>query len=179
MRANRVADTELVEHVRVRRGQVGDRVVGQDQPLEHRLVHHAADVLLVTPQGLELRLGDRRSDELLVDRVEVDRAAAAVGLDTEGHDDKAERGKRGGQCGVILARPAQRPRLDARAPGEGGSSAMPDWSELLCDHRPLLVYDSRETYFADAASSLVGNASAPDRARRHPAGRSRPGLNAR
>lgn len=35
---------------------------------------------------------------------------------------------------------------------------MPDWSELLLDHRPLLVYDSRETYFADAASSLVGNA---------------------
>ena len=35
---------------------------------------------------------------------------------------------------------------------------MPDWSELLRDHRPLLVYDSRETYFADAASSLVGNA---------------------
>jgi len=35
---------------------------------------------------------------------------------------------------------------------------MPDWSKLLHDHRPLLVYDSRETYFADAASSLVGNA---------------------
>jgi hypothetical protein len=35
---------------------------------------------------------------------------------------------------------------------------MPDWSKLLNDHRPLLVYDSRETYFADAASSLVGNA---------------------
>ena len=35
---------------------------------------------------------------------------------------------------------------------------MPDWSELLCDHRPLLVHDSPETYFADAASSLVGNA---------------------
>jgi Vacuolar protein sorting-associated protein 62 len=35
---------------------------------------------------------------------------------------------------------------------------MPDWSRLLLDHRPLLVYDSRETYFADAASSLVGNA---------------------
>ena len=32
----------------------------------------------------------------------------------------------------------QRPRLDVRAPGEGGSSAMPDWSELLCDHRPML-----------------------------------------
>jgi hypothetical protein len=35
---------------------------------------------------------------------------------------------------------------------------MTDWSKLLHDHRPLLVYDSRETYFADAASSLVGNA---------------------
>ncbi len=35
---------------------------------------------------------------------------------------------------------------------------MPDWSKLLHDHSPLLVYDSRETYFADAASSLVGNA---------------------
>lgn len=35
---------------------------------------------------------------------------------------------------------------------------MPDWSGLLRDHRPLLVYDSRETYFADAASSLMGNA---------------------
>jgi hypothetical protein len=36
--------------------------------------------------------------------------------------------------------------------------AMADWSRLLHDHRPLLVYDSRETYFADAASSLVVNA---------------------
>src|SRR5215212_4513139 len=35
---------------------------------------------------------------------------------------------------------------------------MADWSSLLHDHRPLLVYDSRETYFADAASSLVVNA---------------------
>jgi hypothetical protein len=35
---------------------------------------------------------------------------------------------------------------------------MPDWSKLLHDHRPILVYDSRETYFADAASSIVVNA---------------------
>jgi hypothetical protein len=35
---------------------------------------------------------------------------------------------------------------------------MPDWSKMLNDYSPLLVYDSRETYFADAASSLVGNA---------------------
>jgi hypothetical protein len=35
---------------------------------------------------------------------------------------------------------------------------MTDWSTLLSDLRPMLVYDSREIYFADAASSLVSNA---------------------
>jgi hypothetical protein len=35
---------------------------------------------------------------------------------------------------------------------------MPDWSRLLQDHRPVLVYDSRETYFADAAATMVVNA---------------------
>jgi hypothetical protein len=46
----------------------------------------------------------------------------------------------------------------AHALGRTRGITMPNWSKLLQDHSPLLVYDSRETYFADAASSFVGNA---------------------
>ena len=91
VRPHRVAHAELVEDVRVGGREVGDRVVGEDQPLEHRLVDEPADDLLVGAQRLELGVADRRRDQLLVDGVEVDRAALAVGLLAERHDDEAQR----------------------------------------------------------------------------------------
>ena len=79
-----MAHAELVEDVRVRGREVGDRVVGEDQPLEHRLVDQPADQLLVGAQRLELGLADRRREQVRVDGVEVDRAAAPVGLGPNG-----------------------------------------------------------------------------------------------
>ena len=91
VRARGVADAELVEDVRVRGRQVGDRVVGQDQPLEHRLVDHPPDDVLVGAQWLQLRIANRRRQQRLVDRVEIDRAAPPVGLQPERHDHEAQR----------------------------------------------------------------------------------------
>ena len=87
----RVADAELVEHVGIGAGDVGHRVVAEHQPLEHRLVDRAADLLLVGADRLKPGAGDRRRDDLLVDRVEIGHAARGVGLLAERHQHETER----------------------------------------------------------------------------------------
>jgi hypothetical protein len=86
-----MADAQLVEHVGVRRRQVGHRVLAQDQPLEHGLVDHAARRLLVGAERFEVGELDRRLDQLAVDGVEIDERSRRVGLGPEGHQDEAQR----------------------------------------------------------------------------------------
>ena len=93
-RPHRVADAELVEHVGVGAGDVGDGVMAEHQPLEHRLVNGAADLLLVGADRLEPGLGDRRRDDPLVHRVEIGHAACGVELLAERHQHEAERSER-------------------------------------------------------------------------------------
>ena len=90
-RAERVTDAELVIDVGVGAGHVGDGVVAEHQPLEHRLVDGAADLLLVGADHLHPRLKHRGRDHLIVDRVEIDDAAAAFRLPAERHQHEAER----------------------------------------------------------------------------------------
>jgi hypothetical protein len=61
-RPERMADTELVVNVRVGAGHVGDGVVAEHQPLEHRLVDRAADLLLVGADHVHARRETRRYD---------------------------------------------------------------------------------------------------------------------
>ena len=91
----RVSHAELVEDVRVRGGQVGDGVLAEQQPLEHRLVDDPARLLLVGPERLEVGGLDRGRDHLGVDGVEVDRPAGPVGLLPERHQHEAERSIQG------------------------------------------------------------------------------------
>lgn len=79
-----MAQPQLVEDVGVRGGEIGDRVLAEDQPLEHGLVDEAPRHLLVGAQRLHVRLLDGGADELLVDAVEVHHAAGAVQLLPEG-----------------------------------------------------------------------------------------------
>ena len=63
-RAHGVTDAELVEHVGIGAGDVGHGVMAEHQPLEHRLVDGAADLLLVGADRLEPGPHDRRRDDL-------------------------------------------------------------------------------------------------------------------
>jgi len=75
-----VADTQLVVDVDVGvgGGEVRDGVLAQDEPLVHRLVDDAADLLFVGPDGLQLGRCAGGPNDLLIDVIEVDRDAAAV-----------------------------------------------------------------------------------------------------
>jgi hypothetical protein len=89
---------ELVEDVRVGGRDVGDRVVAEDEPLEHRLVDDAPGKLLVGAERLHSRVDDRGAQQLLVHRVEVHRMTGRVGLAPERHKDEAEgAGRRSGR----------------------------------------------------------------------------------
>ena len=90
-RAHRVPDAELVEYVGVGAGDVGHGVMAEHQPLEHRLVDGAADLLLVGADRLEPRMLDRRGDDLGIDGVEIGDAPGRVHLLAERHQHEAER----------------------------------------------------------------------------------------
>jgi hypothetical protein len=85
-RANAVTQAELVEDIGVGTGQVGDGEVAENQPLVHRFVNDPAADLLIGAQRLHARRLDRRSDQLAVDGVEVDRGPGGNGLLAEGHE---------------------------------------------------------------------------------------------
>ena len=93
-RPHRVADAEFVEHVGIGAGDVGDGVVAQHQPLEHRLVDGAADPLLVGADRFEPHRLHRRRDDVAVDGVEIGGAPGRIGLAAERHQHKAQRGFR-------------------------------------------------------------------------------------
>jgi hypothetical protein len=86
-----VADAKLVIDVRVGAGDVGHRVGAEHQPLEHRLVDGAADLLLIGADRRETRGGDRGCDDLLIDGVKIGGAARCVGLAPERHQHETER----------------------------------------------------------------------------------------
>src|ERR671913_316707 len=54
--AHGVTQAELVEHVGVGRGEIGNGVLTENQPLVHRLVNDAPGHLFVRPQRFELGL---------------------------------------------------------------------------------------------------------------------------
>ncbi|MGH3614802.1 MAG: hypothetical protein ACRDRK_19860 [Pseudonocardia sp.] len=85
--------TPVVVHVRVRRGEVRDGVVAQQEPLEHRLVDDPAHVLLVGPDALQVGRIDSGPDHLLVHRIEIDHPDGRVLLGSERHQHEAERAK--------------------------------------------------------------------------------------
>ena len=90
-RPHRMADAELVIDVGIGAGDVGDRVVAEHQPLEHRLVDGAADLLLVGADRIELGRVHGRRDDLTIDRVEIGGTTGRVSLAAERHQDEAER----------------------------------------------------------------------------------------
>src|SRR5262245_11641995 len=84
-------NAELVEHIGIGARDVGDRVVAEHQPLEHRLVDGAADLLLVRPHWLEAGLRNRGRDEAVIDLGGIGDPAGRRGLGAERHEDEAER----------------------------------------------------------------------------------------
>jgi hypothetical protein len=78
-------------YVGIGAGDVGHGVVAEHQPLEHRLVDGAADLLLVGADRLEPRLADRRRDDLGVDGVEIGDTPGRVHLLAERHQHETER----------------------------------------------------------------------------------------
>ena len=92
-RPHGVPDAQLVEHVGIGAGDVGHGVVAEHQPLEHRLVDGAADLLLVGADRLEPGPGDRGRDDLQVDGVEIGDAPGGIHLLAERHQHEAERCK--------------------------------------------------------------------------------------
>ena len=92
-RSHRVPDAELVEHVGIGAGDVGHGVMAEHQPLEHRLVDGAADLLLVGADRLEPRTLDRGRNDLGVDGIEIGDARGGVHLLAERHQHEAEREK--------------------------------------------------------------------------------------
>ena len=68
----RVADAKLVKHVRVGQCEVGDYVLGKQQPGEHRSMNDSARALLIAPYCIESRRQDRRFDGVVVNLVKID-----------------------------------------------------------------------------------------------------------
>ena len=84
-----MADAQLVDGVRVRRGEVGDDEVGVEQQLVHRLVYEAGVDDGVGADALQPGLLDGPLDDDAVGLVEVEHAAGGeVGLGAEPHDDE-------------------------------------------------------------------------------------------
>ncbi len=90
VRPDRVPDAQLVEDVGVGGGEVDNGVVGQDQPLVHRLVDQPAHQLLVGPQRHHRGRFDGGCEQLCVHGVEVHDTPARVWLGAERHDDEAQ-----------------------------------------------------------------------------------------
>ena len=90
-RPDGVPDAELVEHIGIGAGDVRHGVVAQHQPLEHRLVNGAADLLLIGADRLEPRLLDGGGNDLLIDRIEVGDAPRRVQLASKRHQHEAQR----------------------------------------------------------------------------------------
>ena len=67
--------------------------MAEHQPLEHRLVDGAADLLLVCADRLEPRTLDRGRNDLGVDGIEIGNARGGVHLLAERHQHEAEREK--------------------------------------------------------------------------------------
>ena len=86
-------DAELVEDIGIGAGDVGHGVVAEHQPLEHRLMDGAADLLLVGADRLEAGSLDRGRDDLGVDGIEIGDPPGGVHLLAEGHQHEAERSK--------------------------------------------------------------------------------------
>ena len=87
----RVPHAQLVEHVRVGGGEIGDRIVAQQQSLEHRLVDDATGPLFVGADGLHTGSLDRRPQRLIVNPIEINLGTACrIRLRPERHQDEAE-----------------------------------------------------------------------------------------
>ena len=85
-----MTDAKLVVDVRVRRGEVGDRVLAEKQAFKHRLLDNAPDLLIVRPKRIETGLRHCGGDEIAVDGVEVDCVPSRVSLAAKWHQHKAQ-----------------------------------------------------------------------------------------
>ena len=86
-----VADAELIEHIGIGAGDIGDRVMAEHEPLEHRLMDRAADLFLIGADRLESRLLDGRTDDLFEHGIEIGHTPSRVGLASERHQHEAQR----------------------------------------------------------------------------------------
>jgi len=69
-----MANTQFGKNVGVGRREVRDRVITEDQELEHGFVNDATTHLFVCAKGFQLSGADGGRDELVVDGIEVDEA---------------------------------------------------------------------------------------------------------
>ena len=89
LRPRRVPDAELVIDVGVEQGQVGDRIIAEQDALEHELVDEAGALLLVGADAVQPRRFDRRRHDFGIDMIEIDHSPSRVRLASERHDDEA------------------------------------------------------------------------------------------
>ena len=83
--------TQLVEDVGICGGEVSQRVITQQQTLEHGLVDDPAGALLIGADRVHAGVVDGRRECLVIDTVEVDvRTTGWIRLLVEGHDYEAE-----------------------------------------------------------------------------------------
>ena len=82
--------SEFVKHVGVRTCDVGDSIVTEHQPFEHRLVNGATDLFLVCSDRLKAGLFDSRRDDLAIYGIEIDQAPSRVGLAAKWHEHETE-----------------------------------------------------------------------------------------
>ncbi len=89
--ARGMAHAELVKHVGIAAGDVDDRHVGGNDPLDHVLLHDAGLFDVVGADAVEAGRFDRGADQLLVDGVEIDLVAGdrMCAIAAIGHDDEA------------------------------------------------------------------------------------------
>ncbi len=90
LRPQRVAHAQFVIDIGIENGEVGDRVIAEREPFEHRLVDHAGVQFLIGAHHFEADGADRRIYDLLVDHIEIDLAPRHVRFAAEGHDNEAD-----------------------------------------------------------------------------------------
>ena len=166
-RPHRVADAEFVVHVGIGAGDVGDGVVAEHQPFEHRLMDRAADPLLVGADRFEPDRDHGRRDDLPVDRVEIRGPSGRIGLAPERHQHEAKRRLGTGLLSTLPSPPA--------------SYSIPAADCPYREQTEMYVYDRHRTSqltekLPDACTTNSPKKQPPKkrRARRRPSGRKSP-----
>src|SRR5437868_13559712 len=75
-----MANADFVCHVRISKGEIGDNIFGNQQPLKHRLVNKAAGFLEICPNWIEFRRF-RTLTQISMNLIEIDRNRRSSGPD--------------------------------------------------------------------------------------------------